>query len=282
VRQGGQSPATLAERAFHKALYGAHPYASPPEGTEAGLQAITRAEIGAFHARYYAAANAVLAIVGDLDRTRAEALADRLVGKLPTGGPAPALPAVKPLTQAGIVRIQHPSSQAHVLLGQVGIPRGDPDYFSLYLGNHVLGGNGLVSRLAEEVREKRGLSYSTYSYFVPMRRAGPFVMGLQTRIDQVEQAVQVMQDTLRDFVSNGPTPENLDAARQNITGGFALRLDSNGKIVQYLAMIGFYNLPLDYLENFPGKIEAVSQEQVNAALRRRIDPDQLLTVIVGG
>ncbi|MCP5420247.1 MAG: insulinase family protein [Gammaproteobacteria bacterium] len=282
VQQGEQSPATIAERAFYKALYGDHPYASPPEGTEASLRSLTREDIQAFHARYYVAANAVLAIVGDLDRSQAESLANKLVGELPKGEPAPALPEVKPLTQARVARIPYPSSQAHVLIGQVGIRRGDPDYFSLYLGNHVLGGNGLVSRLADEVREKRGLSYSTYSYFALMRQAGPFVIGLQTRVDQVDQAVQVATDTLRDLVANGPKPESLEEARQNITGGFALRLDSNGKIVQYLAMIGFYDLPLDYLQTFPGQIEAVTQAQVDDALKRRIDPDKLLTVIVGG
>ncbi|MCP5425632.1 MAG: insulinase family protein [Gammaproteobacteria bacterium] len=282
VQQGEQSPATIAERAFYKALYGDHPYASPPEGTEASLRSLTREDIQAFHARYYVAANAVLAIVGDLDRSQAESLANKLVGELPKGEPAPALPEVKPLTQARVARIPYPSSQAHVLIGQVGIRRGDPDYFSLYLGNHVLGGNGLVSRLADEVREKRGLSYSTYSYFALMRQAGPFVIGLQTRVDQVDQAVQVATDTLRGLVANGPKPESLEEARQNITGGFALRLDSNGKIVQYLAMIGFYDLPLDYLQTFPGQIEAVTQAQVDDALKRRIDPDKLLTVIVGG
>jgi len=152
----------------------------------------------------------------------------------------------------------------------------------LFLGNHVLGGSGLVSRLAEEVREKRGLSYSTYSYFAPMRQAGPFVMGLQTRNEQAEKAIQVAETTLKDFVTRGPAPDLLEAARQNITGGFPLRIDSNGKIVRYLAAIGFYDLPLDYLDVFTAKIDAISQQQVNDALKQRINPDRLLTVIVGG
>jgi zinc protease len=276
-----QSPGDLAREAFFKALYGDHPYASPPEGNETSLNAITREDLLNFHQRYYVAANAVVAIVGDLNRGGAEKLATTLVGQLPVGEAAPPLPAVEPVPEARTIRISHPSSQSHILSGQVGVARGDPDYFSLYLGNHVFGGNGLVSKLSEEIREKRGLSYSVYSYFSPMRQAGPFIMGLQTRNDQVNEAIQVMDTTLDSFVKNGPDSEALQAARQNITGGFALRTDSNSKIVQYLAAIGFYGLPLDYLQTFTAKIDALSQEQVSDALERRLRPDRLITVIVG-
>jgi zinc protease len=276
-----QSPGDLAREAFFKALYGDHPYASPPEGNETSLNAITREDLLNFHQRYYVAANAVVAIVGDLNRGGAEKLATTLVGQLPAGKAAPPLPAVEPIPEARTIRISHPSSQSHILSGQVGVARGDPDYFSLYLGNHVFGGNGLVSKLSEEIREKRGLSYSVYSYFSPMRQAGPFIMGLQTRNDQVNEAIQVMDTTLDSFVKNGPDSEALQAARQNITGGFALRTDSNSKIVQYLAAIGFYGLPLDYLQTFTAKIDALSQEQVSDALERRLRPDRLITVIVG-
>ncbi len=276
-----QSPGALAQEAFFKALYGDHPYASPPQGDEASLKAITREDLIDFHQRYYVAANAVVAIVGDLDRGGAEKLAMTLVGQLPAGEAAPPLPAVEPIDAAQTIRIPHPSSQSHILSGHVGIARGDPDYFSLYLGNHVLGGSGLVSELSGEIREKRGLSYSAYSHFSPMRQAGPFVMGLQTRNDQVGEAIQVMDATLDNFVKNGPTAEALRAARQNITGGFALRTDSNSKIVQYLAAIGFYDLPLDHLQTFTAKIDALSPEQVSDALKRRLRPDRLITVIVG-
>jgi zinc protease len=167
-------------------------------------------------------------------------------------------------------------------MGQIGMRRGDEDYYSLYLGNHVLGGNGLVSKLAQEIRGRQGLSYSVYSYFLPMRQKGPFLMGLQTRADQTEKAAKLLHTTLKEFVKEGPNATLLKAAQQNITGGFALRIDSNSKLVQYLAAIGFYQLPLDYLQTFSAKIETLSLEQVTDALQRRIEPNQLLTVIVGG
>lgn len=114
-----------------------------------------------------------------------------------------------------------------------------------------------------------------------MRQAGPFAVNLQTRVDQT-QAVQAVESTLKDFVANGPAPDELEMARRNITGGFPLRIDSNGELVRYLAAIGFYHLPLDYLQTFTSRIEALSLEQVKAALQRRIQPARQLTVIVGG
>ncbi len=281
VRLGEQNPGTVASKAFYRAVFGDHPYGSPSGGTRESLQAITRDDVTGFYRRYYVARNAVIAIVGDLDRARAEALAERVVARLPAGEPAPVLPPVRPLAQGREIRIPFPSSQSHILMGQPGMRRGDPDYFVLYVGNHILGGSGLVSQLSEEVREKRGLSYSVYSYFAPMRREGPFVMGAQTKNAKAAEAMRVMRDTLRRFIDDGPTAEELTAAKQNITGGFPLRISSNSKIVEYLAMIGFYGLPLDYLDRFVGRIEAVTAEQIRDAFRRRLHPERFVTVVVG-
>ena len=282
LQEQAQSPGSIAGQAFYQALYGSHPYANLPEGNEDSLKSITQKAIQAFHQRYYVAANAIVAIVGDLDRSAVEALAVKLTSGLSVGTAAEVLPPVPELTEAKLIQIPFPSSQSHVYIGQVGMSRTDPDYFSLYLGNHVLGGSGLVSLLSEKVREERGLSYSVYSYFSPMAQAGPFLMGLQTRNDQTEEAVALMLSTLQDYVKNGPDAEALEAARKNITGGFALGIDNNSKIARYLALLGFYGLPMDYLQSFNSKIEALSLEQVSDAFRRRIDPDRLLTVIVGG
>jgi zinc protease len=159
--------------------------------------------------------------------------------------------------------------------------RGDPDYFALYVGNHIFGGSGLVSLLAEEVREKRGLSYSVYSFFSPMRADGPFLMGAQTKNDQAQLALDVMRNSLRDYIQRGPTDAELKASKQNITGGFPLNIASNGKIVEYISMIGFYKLPLDHLDTFVSKINAVTKEQIKDAFKRRVHPDKFVTVVVG-
>jgi zinc protease len=281
VRLGEQSPGYLLGRAFYEGLYGEHPYGSPPGGTQESLEALTREDVVEFHQQYYTASNAVVAIVGDLDRAGAEVLAERLLGQLPPGDPVPELPPPPPLQDAGSIHVMHPSAQSHVQMGQLGIARNDPDYFPLIVGNHVLGGGGMVSRLFHEIRERRGLSYSVYSYFQPMQERGPFVMGLQTEAEQAEEASRLLAESLRQFVTEGPSEEELTAAKQNLTGGFALRLDSNSAIVEQLAAIGYYRLPLDYLDRYIESVEAVTLEQVQDAFRRHLDPERLLTISVG-
>jgi zinc protease len=276
-----QSPGDIATKAFYRAVYADHPYAGNPLGTAESVRALTRDAAKEFHQRFYVARNAILAIVGALSRQDAERLAERLVGRLPAGEVAPAVPPVAELSHPQTIHVDYPSSQTHILVGQPGMTRLDPDYFPLYVGNHVLGGSGLVSRLAEEIREKRGLAYSTYSYFMPMRAEGPFLMGLQTRTKEAEAATGVLFETLDRFIAEGPTAKQLEASKKNITGGFPLRVASNRDIVQNLALIGFYNLPLDYLDTFSGKVEAVTLNDIRDAFKRRIHPDRLVTVTVG-
>ena len=281
LRRSLQSPGTVAQRRFFSTLYADHPYAHSPDGDETSLAAISRADLQDYHRRYYVAANAVIAIVGDVNRDAAEQIATRVTGGLAVGNHAPALPAV-PAVSGGELREHFPSSQTHIYVGQTGMSRHDPDYYPLYVGNHVLGGGGLVSTLGEEVRNKRGLSYSVYSYFSPMRVDGPFLMVAQTKNDQANAALKVMRDTLRRFVDEGPDEQELADAKQNLIGGFPLRIASNSKIVEYLAMMGFYDYPLDHLDTLPQKIADVTVEQVRDAFRRRIGNGSAIAVIVGG
>ncbi len=281
IERKQQSPGEIARDAYHAAIYGDHPYALPNDGTRDSVMSLQRSDIVNFHRARYGAGNARLVIVGDLGREQAAELAEELSAGLPRGLAPEPFPALTPVQQGGEVRIEHPSSQVHILLGQPGIRRGDPDYFPLYVGNHILGGGGFVSRLYEEVREKRGLSYGAYSYFSPRRGRGPFTASLQTRGEQQDQALQVMRDTIRDFIDQGPTQEELEAAQNNISGGFPLRLDSNGKILGYIAMIGFYDLPPDYLDTFVDKVNAVTVAQIRDAFGRRLQPERFVTVMVG-
>ncbi len=282
LRYEQQEPSEIASRAFYSAMYGGHPYAIAPSGDEASITAITQEQIRAFYQRYYVGANAVVALVGDLDRAGAESLAERLVGGLPKGEAAPVLPTAEAPAQGVTLRKQHSASQTHILMGLPVLTRDDPDYFALYVGNHILGGNGLISRISDTIREQRGLAYSAYSYFVPMRAAGPLILGLQTKNATADEALGLLQRTLATFIAEGPSAAELQAAKDNITGGFPLVLDSNKDIVGYLGMIGFYGLPLDYIDTLPGKVEAVTLAQVRDAWTRRIDPARMVTVLVGG
>lgn len=276
-----QSPEDIANKAFFQAVYGDHPYASDPLGTPASLQALERRDVEDFYRSYYVARNAVIALVGALERKDAERIAQRLADGLATGAKAAPPPAVAPLAAAQTVHIDYPSAQTHVLVGAAGMTRDDPDYYALYVGNHILGGSGLVSRISTEIREKHGLAYSAYSYFSPMRAAGPYTLGLQTRGDQTTQALDILNQTLGGFIKDGPTAAELTASKKNITGGFPLRIASNSNIVGNLAMIGFYDLPLDYLDRFNERIDAVTTAQIRDAFQRRVHPDKMATVTVG-
>ncbi len=277
-----QSPGAIADETFFKALYGDHPYANQTTGDEESLNKIERDNLIEHHNKYYVGRNAVIAIVGAVDKERATQIAEILVGKLPAGQAAGEIPPVSSLAEAQVIHTSFPSSQTHVMVGQPAIERSNEDRIILNVGNHILGGSGLVSILSDQIREKRGLSYSTYSNFSPMRQRGPFTIGLQTRNDQAEEALSVLKSTLKDFIENGPTEEQLIAAKKNIIGGFALNLDSNKKIVQNIASIGFYGLPLDYLDTYVAKVDAVTRDQIRAAFKKHLNLDTMVTVTVGG
>ena len=274
-------PEAIAEKAFAKAVYGDHPYGLQPSGEIATVRKITRRDLVDFYTKHYGAKSAVVAIMGDVTRPEAEAIAEQMTAQLPVGGASEKIPPVTMHIKASEQRIPHPASQSHILIGAPGVSRTDPDYFTLYVGNYILGGGGFVSRLMNEVREKRGLAYSVYSYFIPMQQPGPFRIGLQTRKQSADEALAIVRETLRKFIEQGPTAQELKAAKEHIIGGFPLRIDSNSKILGYLSMICFYGLPLTYLDDFPAKVEKVTVADIRDAFKRRVDPDALATVIVG-
>ncbi|MBZ4202838.1 MAG: insulinase family protein [Methylovulum sp.] len=281
LKQQQESPAEMAGLAFYEALYGSHPYGHPSSGTLATVAALNVNDVRAFYKSHYVAANAMVVIVGDLSKQQAEQTAITLVKDLPLGKVQPPVPEVTLPAQARSQHIDFPSTQTHVLVGIPGTYRNDPDYFDLYVGNHILGGGGLVSKLFDEVREKRGLAYSASSTFIPMLKPGPFIASLQTRNDQTTQALQVLQDTLTHYINNGPTEAELQAAKKNIIGGFAMRFDTNKELANYVAMIGFYHLPLDYLDNFQQKISQVTVTSITHAFKQHVPVNQLQTITVG-
>jgi zinc protease len=279
LKEAETQPENIADKAFRKAVFGVHPYGWSAE--PADVDKIQRAELENFYHDHYGAAHAVVALMGDVTRAEAETIAQKLTASLPAGGASAEIPAVMIRIKPSEQRIPHPASQSHILIGTPGMARGDEDYFPLYVGNYILGGGGFVSRLMNEVREKRGLAYSVYSYFMPMQQPGAFQIGLQTRKDKADEALSLVRKTLRKFVDQGVTDKELRAAKQHIIGGFPLRIDSNRKILDYLSVIGFYHLPLTYLDDFPVRVEKVTAAQIHDAFKRRIDPDALATVIVG-
>ena len=281
LQEAATQPESISNKAFMAATYGAHPYSLDESGEVETVGNIKREDLQNFYNQHYGAKGAVIAMIGDLTREQANTIAENVSSNLPNSADTVPISAVQLPTKPIEQRIAHPASQSHILLGYPGIKRGDPDLFPLYVGNYILGGGGFVSRLTEEVREKRGLVYSVYSYFMPMAELGPFQIGLQTKKDQANEALKLVNETLAKFLKNGVTEKELKAAKDNIIGGFPMRIDSNGKILDYLSVIGFYKLPLNYLDEYNKKVASVTTAQIKEAFNRRLKPEHFVTVIVG-
>lgn len=281
LKKQAQTPAQVANRAFYTALYPNQPYSNWILGDESTVQALTVDDIKAFHKQYYVAKNAVVAIVGNVTAAEANAIAEKLTEKLPQGEKPTPLPEVKDLGKTAIQRIDFPSTQTHILMGEPLIKKGDPDYYALYTGNHILGGNGSVTRIFNIIRNQNGLAYSAYSYFQPMRERGPYTLGCQTRNDQADKALSLLQSVLKEYVEKGPTEKELDEAKRNILGGYALQFDSNASIIQQIASLGFYGLPLDHFDNFKKEIEKLTTQDIRNVFQKRVLPDNVAIVMVG-
>ena len=282
LRESKTKPNVQASHAFAKAVYGDHPYGQDED--EASLRRIEPAQMRAFHARYLVPCRAKISIVGALNKAQATEKLTQLLKGLPASSACELLPLVdevQPLSTPHRIDIPFESAQAHVFIGQPGVARQHPDFLALTVGNYVLGGGGFVSRLTEQVREKRGLSYSVYSYFSPGQHAGAFTVGLQTRPDQAEQAIEVATQVVSDFVKEGPSNAEVQAAKDFLIGGFALRLDSNRKLMDNLSNIAWFDLPLDYLDTWTAKVQKLTAADIQQAFARNLQPERMVTVVLG-
>ena len=279
LEQSMTQPDSLGTNAFKKALFGNHPYAFPEQGMVETIQKLDRKDLVGFYNDYYSSQNASIVIVGDVNKTEVKKIVAQLTQNLPKKN-HPSIPAVDTIS-AQEVMISNPAQQAHLFYGMPSMVRLDEDFYPLYVGNYILGGGGFVSRLTGEVREKNGLVYSVYSYFMPMHQKGPFQIGLQTKKEQIDDAFKLVKEVVSDFIKNGPTEKELNDAKLNLIGGFPLRLDSNKKISEYLSMMAIYNYPIDYLETFTKNINNVTVNEVKEAFQRRMDMSKFSTVIVG-
>jgi zinc protease len=285
IREANTRPGTVAGHAYAAAVYGNHPYGY--ETTEASLARIEVQDMRQMYRRFIQPCRAKITIVGAVSRAQADTLVATLLSRLPSGSsgqgcePLPPVAEVAPLTAPIVREIPFASAQAHVLIGQPGYKRSDPDYFALLVGNYTLGGGGFVSRLTNEVREQRGLSYSVYSYFSPGLHAGAFTLGLQTRPDQAAQAVKVSREVLARFVEEGPNEAELKAAKDYLIGGFPLLIDSNRKLLDNVANIAWNNLPLDYLDTWTRQVERITAADIKAAFGRKLQPQRMVTLTLG-
>ncbi|OSI25043.1 M16 family metallopeptidase [Neisseria dumasiana] len=281
LQQQETDPGFIAERELTRLNYGSHPYGRSAYTGADSIRKVTLNDIRAFHRSRYGKNNAVVAVVGDLNRRQTEALVKQALNGLPARSTAAEnVPAV-PEHRSEQRRIPFAGEQAQVMLGMPLIKRHDPDYYALVAGNYVLGGGGFDSRLMQELRDKHGYTYGASSGLSPASQAGPFTIGFSTQKNNTEPALQAARRVLAAFIEEGPTEAELKQAKANITGSFPLRFDTNAKLLGYLSLIGFHNLPDDYLEAYPKAISALTAEQIKSAWQRRVNPDNINIVVVG-
>ena len=281
-REAQTRPDTLAGRRFRQSVYGSHPYGR--EADPESWAALDVAAMGRFYRQHARACDARVTVVGDAQREEVDRwVRDLLAGWSSHGcAPLPDVAEVPPLAHPQTVRAPFDAAQAQILVGQPAIARSSPDFLPFLVGNHILGGSGFASRLMQEIREKRGLTYGVYSDFQPGRHAGAFVVSMQTRPDQAQQAVDLIHSELRRFVADGPSDAELEQARGSLINGFALRLDSNRKILGNVASIAWNDLPLDYLDTWPQRVRSITREQIRETFQRVLQPECMVTVVVGG
>ena len=277
-------PESVLERRFRKSVYGNYPLSESPSVKSVGSVSVS--DLARFHQQFYRGDRIIVSIVGDVNPAEANEIVEVLLKNVPQSGAAiPALPQferspIEPLASRQIY-IPFDSQQAHIAMGMTAITRSNPDYFPLIVGNYILGGGGFVSRLMSEVREKRGLAYSVFSYFAPGKDTGIFQAGLQTKGDQATLALDVMNSTIANFIANGATPSELQAAKANLVNGFPLRIDNNRKLLDNVSSIAWNDLPLDTLETWTTKVDAVTLEQVSAAFQKYLAMDRMKIVVLG-
>jgi len=281
IQQKQQKPNVIAQDAFFAAIYGNHLYANPGVATEKTLASLGAQELRSFHARYAVAKNSTITLIGNLTVETAKQLAEKLVQQLPEGMPAPALEAVMLLKASAEQRIDYASEQTHIMMGAPCIAAGDPDFFALMLGNYLLGENGLSNKLFNEVREKRGLAYNVGSSLNTFQEAGPFVIKLQTKNTQTQEAIDCVKETFTRFVKEGPKEEDLEIAKNGLIRAFPLTINSNAKLSDALSTIAFYGLPLEFLDTYQQKIQSLTHTQVKAALQKHLDPEKMALIVVG-
>lgn len=281
LAQDENDPETIAARTWFKDVFAAHPYAQPRDGLPGDIQAIAIDDLRGVYANRLARDNLILGASGDVAPSEIARLVDLALADLPVSSAADRVPEAS-LSLGGRTIVERmPLGQSVVSFGLPGLKRNDPDFYAAYVMNYVLGGGGFTSRLYEEVREKRGLAYSVYSYLYTLEHAGLYLGGVATRNDGVKESLDIIRAEIARLAEKGVSDEELNAAKKYLTGAFPLRLDNGAKIARMLVGMQFDNLGIDYIERRNGYMEAVTVEDIQRVARRLLDPDRLTVVVVG-
>jgi zinc protease len=282
IIQQKEDPGTVASKAFSKAVFGEHPYGWPTEGTEDSLETITRQDILDFHRTYYLPNNAIMAVVGDINNSELKAIIEKYFSRWKQNEiTAPRLPVPSPGQGRKVIKINKDITQANIMLGHLGITRDNPDFYAVIVMNYIFGGGGFASRLMDNIRDNKGLSYDVHSSFSANKYSGSFMAGLQTKNVSANAAIEEIIREMNRIMTEPVSDKELDDAKSYLTGSFPLRIDTNNKIAALLISIEYNNLGLDYADNYKTFIEAVTKDDVLRVARKYLNTKDYVLVIVG-
>jgi zinc protease len=282
ISEDKSDPSEVSSNLFFKEIYGNYAYGFPSIGSEESIEKIKRKDIINFYKENINSSNASIAIVSSLSKKDIIILSEKISKSLSFSSPKKnVLNNFLKNNKKKYIFKKFNSEQAHIYIGGQSIKRGSENHLPLYVGNYIFGGSGFSARLMKELRVKRGLTYGVYSYIYPMKNIGPFVVGIETKAEQAQESVRLIHKMLKEFHANGPTDKELTHAKEAIINGFPLRIDSNQDILNYLSMINYYDLPINYLNTFTDKISKITKKDILRAFKEEIDVNNLITLVVG-
>ena len=276
-------PSDISMNLFFKEIYKNYAYGYPSIGEKSIIKNISRKDIVNFYKNNLNQKTAKIAIVSSLPKKDVEALSEKISKSLERKDILVDKNTIqlKKDNKEKYIYKKFNSKQAHIYIGGLAIKRGAKNHLPLYVGNYIFGGSGFSARLMQELRVKRGYTYGVYSYIYPMKNIGPFVIGIETKSEQAQISVELIHNMLQEFIENGPTNEEIKHAKEAIINGFPLRVDSNSDILNYLSMINYYDLPMDYLAKFTENISKITKKDIISAFKEEIDYKNLTTLVVG-
>lgn len=276
-------PSDISMNLFFKEIYKNYAYGYPSIGEKSIIKNISRKDIVNFYKNNLNQKTAKIAIVSSLPKKDVEALSEKISKSLERKNILVDKNTIqlKKDNKEKYIYKKFNSKQAHIYIGGLAIKRGAKNHLPLYVGNYIFGGSGFSARLMQELRVKRGYTYGVYSYIYPMKNIGPFVIGIETKSEQAQISVELIHNMLQEFIENGPTNEEIKHAKEAIINGFPLRVDSNSDILNYLSMINYYDLPMDYLAKFTENISKITKKDIISAFKEEIDYKNLTTLVVG-
>ena len=276
-----RDPDKVAAKAWFASAFPNHPYGRSASGTDESVKAITAGDLEAFRKRNFARDNLKISVVGDIDAATLGKMLDEIFGDLPAKAELSDVPQTQPITGGLEKVIEMAVPQSVAVFGLPSIKRKDPDFMTAFVLNHILGGGGFASQLMEEVREKRGLAYSVYSYLMPEDHASVMLGSVATKNESIAESLSVIRDVLKHMATTGPSETELDNAKKYLVGSYALRFDTSGKIASQLLGLQMEEFGPDYIEKRNSLIDAVTLADIKRVSAKLLDPSQLIVTVVG-